>query len=75
MVHKHLGWEEHLAELALHRLRMLEHSLEYLYLAQFLLELLILLFDLGYGFRKILVDNHDLGILLFISMCPMINGC
>ena len=46
MVDETLGWEEHIAEFALHRDGMFEHSLIYLDVVHFLSELLIPIFKL-----------------------------
>lgn len=51
MVNEDFRGEEHLAELALHGLRMLEHSLEYLDGSDLLLQLLVSLLNLGDGLR------------------------
>ena len=47
MVDETLGWEEHVAEFALHRDRMLEHSLVDLDVVHFLCQLLVPILNLS----------------------------
>lgn len=49
MVDKYFRREENRTELALHRLRMLKHSLEDLNVIDLLTQLLVFSFNFGYG--------------------------
>lgn len=73
MLDEDFRWEEYLAELALHRLRMFEDPLVEFDLAELCLQLLISRFNLSNCLTQILVDLYNLLIILILMEPPLVD--